>query len=100
MGILRLLRLCFVEVVWVSQLTSGLKEGKDIDMSEHVILFHGDLLTKERLDSVRDSQRIKKTPRQQFQQVIPLFGLSHLDMVCVNALANAFSGKKDPHGPK
>jgi hypothetical protein len=28
------------------------KEGKDIDMSEHIIVFHGDLLTKERLDSV------------------------------------------------
>jgi hypothetical protein len=28
------------------------KERKDIDMSEHIILFHDDLLTKEQLDSV------------------------------------------------
>jgi hypothetical protein len=34
---------------------------------------------------VQDSQRIEKTPRQQFQQVILLLGLFHLDMACVNA---------------
>jgi hypothetical protein len=72
------------------------KEGKDIDILEHVILFHGNLLTKERLDSVQDSWRIEKTPRWRFQQVILLLGLFHLDMACVNEsiLVNAFAGKK------
>ena len=27
----------------------------DIDMSEHILLIHSDLLTKERLDTVQDS---------------------------------------------
>jgi hypothetical protein len=61
------------------------KEGKDIDMSEHIILFRGDLLTTEQVDSVQDSWRIEKTSRWRFQQFIPLLGLFHLDMACVNA---------------
>ncbi|KAG1844782.1 hypothetical protein F4604DRAFT_1884397 [Suillus subluteus] len=39
----------------------------DIDLSEHVILVHGDLLTKERLDTVSDSRRIEMTPKNRLQ---------------------------------
>ncbi|EGO22204.1 hypothetical protein SERLADRAFT_440219 [Serpula lacrymans var. lacrymans S7.9] len=34
----------------------------DADMSEYVILVHGDLLTKERIDLVKDTRRIEGTP--------------------------------------
>ncbi|KAF8993895.1 hypothetical protein BDQ17DRAFT_1392515 [Cyathus striatus] len=37
---------------------------KDVDMTGFVILIHGDLLTKERLDAVRQSRRIEETPKR------------------------------------
>ncbi|KAM6504000.1 hypothetical protein JOM56_000943 [Amanita muscaria] len=59
---------------------------KDVDMSEHVLLVHGDLLTKERLDTVQDSRSIEGTPKRRFQYVIFLPGLFHFKMACVDAL--------------
>ncbi|KAG2045900.1 hypothetical protein BDR06DRAFT_985720 [Suillus hirtellus] len=35
----------------------------DVDMSEHVLLIHSDLLTKEWLDTIRNTQRIESTPK-------------------------------------
>ncbi|KAG1730877.1 hypothetical protein EDB19DRAFT_1896988 [Suillus lakei] len=35
----------------------------DVDMSEYVLLIHGDLLTKEWLNMVRDTRRIESTPK-------------------------------------
>jgi hypothetical protein len=35
---------------------SSFNADHDVDMTEHVILVHGDLLTKERLDTVRNSR--------------------------------------------
>ena len=35
----------------------------DVDMSEAVLLVHGDLLTKERLDTVQNSRHIEATPK-------------------------------------
>ncbi|KAG1881034.1 hypothetical protein F4604DRAFT_1879629 [Suillus subluteus] len=58
----------------------------DIDMSEHVILVHGDLLTKERLDTVSDSRRIETTAKNRLQYVIFLPGLFHYKMACADAL--------------
>ncbi|KAI9452137.1 hypothetical protein BJY52DRAFT_1124627, partial [Lactarius psammicola] len=58
----------------------------DVDISQFVLLVHGDLLTKERLDTVRDSRRIEDTPKNRFQFVVFILGLFHYKMACVDAL--------------
>ncbi|KAG1739269.1 hypothetical protein EDB19DRAFT_1617548, partial [Suillus lakei] len=58
----------------------------DVDMTEHVILVHGDLLTKERVDSVRNSRKIEHTPKNRLQYIVFLPGLFHYKMACVDAL--------------
>ena len=68
---------------------------KDVDMSEHVLLVHGDLLTKERLDTVQDSRRIEATPKRRFQYVIFLPGLFHFKMACADALWRTWVQSKD-----
>jgi hypothetical protein len=52
----------------------------DVDMSEHILLIHSDLLTKEQLDAVQDSCSIKVTPKRRFQYVVFLPGLFHFKM--------------------
>ena len=68
---------------------------KDVDMSEHVILFHGDLLTKKWLDTVWDSRSIEATPKQHFQYVIFLPSLFHFKMACTDALWRTWVQSKD-----
>ncbi|KAI9437120.1 hypothetical protein BJY52DRAFT_1130113, partial [Lactarius psammicola] len=63
-----------------------LSANGDVDMSAFVLLIHGDLLTKERLDTIRDSRRIEDTPKNRFQFVVFLLGLFHYKMACVDAL--------------
>ncbi|KAG1888595.1 hypothetical protein F4604DRAFT_1877194 [Suillus subluteus] len=58
----------------------------DVDMSEHVLLIHGDLLTKERLDMIIKSRHIEDTPKCHFQHVVFVPGLFHFKMACANAL--------------
>ncbi|KAG1839243.1 hypothetical protein F4604DRAFT_1885308 [Suillus subluteus] len=60
--------------------SSEFDKDHDIDMSEHVILVHGDLLTKERLNTVSDSRRIETTPKNRLQYVVFLPGLFHYKM--------------------
>ncbi|KAG1836769.1 hypothetical protein DFJ58DRAFT_719021 [Suillus subalutaceus] len=55
-------------------------------MSEHVLLVHGDLLTKERLDMIIKSRRIEDTPKCRFQHIVFVPGLFHFKMVCADAL--------------
>ena len=59
---------------------------EDVDMSEWVLLIHRDLLTKERLNTVRDSQCIEATPKRQFQHIVFLPGLFHFKMACADAI--------------
>lgn len=65
---------------------SSFDADHDVDMTEHVILVHGDLLTKERLDTVRNSRQIEYTPKNRSQYVIFLLGLFHYKMACADAL--------------
>lgn len=58
----------------------------DVDMSEFVLLIHGDLLTKERLDSVRNSRSIENTAKRRFQFVVFVPGLFHFKMACADAI--------------
>ncbi|PPQ97757.1 hypothetical protein CVT26_001805 [Gymnopilus dilepis] len=61
-------------------------DGIDVDMTEFVILIHGDLLTKERLESVQDSRRIEATPKRRFQFPIFIPGLFHFKMAAADAI--------------
>ncbi|KAH9075637.1 hypothetical protein EDB83DRAFT_2175720, partial [Lactarius deliciosus] len=62
------------------------KANGDVDISDFVLLVHGDLLTKdhlqEHLDIVQDSQCIEDTPKNHFQFVIFVLGLFHYKMAC------------------
>ncbi|KAF8272035.1 hypothetical protein EI94DRAFT_1566986 [Lactarius quietus] len=64
-------------------------------MSEFVLPIHGDLLTKERLDTVRDSRRIKDTPKNRFQYVVFVPGLFHYKMACVDTLWRTYLQNED-----
>ncbi|KII91006.1 hypothetical protein PLICRDRAFT_106940 [Plicaturopsis crispa FD-325 SS-3] len=64
-------------------------------MSQWVILLHGDLLTKERLDSIRESRAIEDTPKRRFQHLIFLPGLFHYKMACADALWRTWVQPKD-----
>lgn len=77
------------------------KSGVDVDISEWVVLVHGDLLTKERLDSVKISRRVEKTPKLRFQFVVFLPGLFHFEMACADAIWRTWiqpsQGRHDPN---
>ncbi|KAH9169083.1 hypothetical protein EDB89DRAFT_1854937 [Lactarius sanguifluus] len=66
-------------------------------MSEFVLFIHGDLLTKERLDTIRDSRRIEDTPKNWFQFVVFLLGLFHYKMACADALWRTYVREKEGH---
>ncbi|KAG1832262.1 hypothetical protein DFJ58DRAFT_671175 [Suillus subalutaceus] len=55
-------------------------------MSEHVILIHGDLLTKERLDAIHEARSIEDTPKHCFEFLVFIPGLFHFKMACADAL--------------
>ncbi|KAG2123033.1 hypothetical protein BD769DRAFT_1360080 [Suillus cothurnatus] len=67
----------------------------DVDMSEHVIVIHGDLLTKERLDIACESRCIEDTPKNRLQFIIFLPGLFHYKMACADALWRTHIQPKD-----
>jgi hypothetical protein len=73
----------------------GFETSGDVDVSEFVLLIHGDLLTKEHLDTVRDSRRIEDTPKNRFQYVVFVLGLFHYKMACVDALWQTYLQNKD-----
>ena len=56
----------------------------DVDMSEWIILIHGDLLIKERLNSIKESHSIEDTAKRQFQQLIFMSGLFHYKIACAD----------------
>lgn len=69
----------------------------DVDISQFVLLVHGDLLTKEHLDTVRDSRRIEDSPKNRFQYVVFILGLFHFKMACVDALWRIYLQTKEGH---
>ncbi|KAG2129638.1 uncharacterized protein EDB93DRAFT_1243392 [Suillus bovinus] len=68
------------------QNSDDFNKDHDIDMSDHILLVHGDLLTKERLDTVGGSRRIETTPKNCLQYVVFLPRLFHYKMACADAL--------------
>jgi len=65
---------------------AGFDTVHDVDMSEFVVFAHGDLLTKERVESAQSSRRIEGTPKRKFQFVVFIPGLFHFKMATVDAL--------------
>ncbi|KAG6371291.1 hypothetical protein JVT61DRAFT_9760 [Boletus reticuloceps] len=60
------------------------------DISQHVILVHGDLGTAERLYAAQLRRSIESTPWHRFQHVVFIPGLFHLKMACADVLWRCF----------
>jgi len=60
------------------------------DISEYVVLFHGDLGTGERLQAAQLRRAIEKSPWNRMQHVIFVPGLFHLKMACADAIWRTF----------
>ncbi|KAI0313654.1 hypothetical protein OF83DRAFT_1086186 [Amylostereum chailletii] len=54
-----------------------------VDISDQVIIFHGDLATIERIQSIQESRSQEKTPWNRFQYVVAVPGLFHVKMASV-----------------
>ncbi|KDQ56406.1 hypothetical protein JAAARDRAFT_195051 [Jaapia argillacea MUCL 33604] len=57
-----------------------------VDVAEHIILFHGDLSTMERIQSLLASRSIEHTPFRQMRFMVFIPGLFHLKMACADAV--------------
>ncbi|KAL1698522.1 hypothetical protein EV121DRAFT_218038 [Schizophyllum commune] len=72
-----------------------------VDISRHVLLFHGDLGTYERVMSVIEHRSLEATPFRRFQFIVFIFGLFHLKMAAADAIWRIFlrnkCGKGDPN---
>ncbi|KAG2041279.1 hypothetical protein BDR03DRAFT_979686 [Suillus americanus] len=60
------------------------------DISQYVILVHGDLGTGERLQSAQLRRSLESTPWNRFQHIIFIPGLFHLKMACADAIWRTF----------
>ena len=69
---------------------SSVRESDVTDIREHVVLFHGDLGTGERVESLLERRSLEKTVTNRFQFVIFVFGLFHFKMACADALWRIF----------
>ncbi|KAF5342401.1 hypothetical protein D9611_001386 [Ephemerocybe angulata] len=61
-------------------------QNQDADMTDYVYLFHGDLLTIERLEGVQATRRIEQTAKNRFQFLIPVPGLFHFLMAAADCI--------------
>lgn len=60
------------------------------DISQYVILVHGDLGTGEHLQSAQLRWSLESTPWNRFQHIIFIPGLFHLKMACADAIWRTF----------
>lgn len=72
------------------------------DISEYVVLVHGDLGTGERLYGSQDSRSIERTPVRGLRNPLFVFGLFHLQMAAADAIWRMFIKPKalrtEPNG--
>ncbi|PSS32232.1 hypothetical protein PHLCEN_2v2001 [Hermanssonia centrifuga] len=72
------------------------------DITEHVVIIHGDLGTGERLDGAKQSRCIERKPVRRLQYAIFVPGLFHVQMACADAIHRMFIDPKhlrmDPNG--
>lgn len=69
---------------------SGGGSRANVDLSEYVVLFYGDLGTGERIESAISWRSAEKTPWLRLQFAVFVLGLFHLKMACVDALWKVF----------
>ncbi|KAI0045262.1 hypothetical protein FA95DRAFT_1469453, partial [Auriscalpium vulgare] len=67
------------------------------DLGDHVVIFHGDLATCERVQSVQSSRAAEKTPWRRLQFVVFVFGLFHLKMAAADAIWRIYLMSKSSH---
>ena len=65
------------------------------DISQFVVLVHGDLGTGKRLQAAQLRRSIESTPWNRFQHVIFIPGLFHLKMACANSMWRVFLQSTD-----
>jgi hypothetical protein len=58
----------------------------DFDVSDYIVLFHGDLGTGERIHSIRERRSIEETEYERKQMVYFCPGLFHCKMACADTL--------------
>ncbi|KAH7917504.1 hypothetical protein BV22DRAFT_1108559 [Leucogyrophana mollusca] len=73
------------KIVTGSELTADV-----VDIQDYVVLFHGDLGTAERVQSVLERRSIEATPWRRYQFVVFVMGLFHLKMACADAIWRIF----------
>jgi hypothetical protein len=82
-----------------SEETQSIWENNAISITEHVVLFHGDLGTGERITSLQQRRAIEATPWRRYQYVIFVMGLFHLKMAAADAIWRIFiepkAGRED-----
>ncbi|KAI0695888.1 hypothetical protein BC835DRAFT_1414574 [Cytidiella melzeri] len=61
-----------------------------VDVTNHVVLFYGDLGTGEKIDASLERRAIEETPWLRLQFAVFVLGLFHLKMACVDALWKVF----------
>ncbi|EPS93387.1 hypothetical protein FOMPIDRAFT_1136238, partial [Fomitopsis schrenkii] len=55
-----------------------------VDISEHVVIVHGELGTGERIQAILKRRSIERTPMRRYQSVIYAPGIFHTKMACVD----------------
>ncbi|KAL1687148.1 hypothetical protein GGG16DRAFT_128169 [Schizophyllum commune] len=68
-----------------------------VDITRHVLLFHGDLGTYERVMSILEHRSLETTPVRRFQFMVFIFGLFHLKMAAADAIWRIFIKDKSSH---
>lgn len=62
------------------------ESDKVVDISDYILLIHGDLLTKEHIATVKKSRHIEDTPKWHIQYAVTQPGLFHYEMACAEAI--------------
>jgi hypothetical protein len=68
---------------------ADVEDGESPDVTEYVVLVHGDLGTGERIASMQQRRSIETTPWRRFQHIVFVPGLFHLKMAAADAIWRA-----------
>lgn len=87
---------CLLDQGGVSDPAECLQQN-NINISQYVLLFHGNLATLERVQSVQESHSLDDTPYHCYQYVVFILGLFHMKMACANAIWCMLIQSKQSH---
>lgn len=66
-----------------------------VSIRSYVVLFHGDLGTMERVQSLLERRSLESTPWRRYQYLIFVMGLFHLKMACADAIWRIFISPRE-----